>query len=124
MAIFETKLEKRGGTKPVWILTVSGRLDVQGVPVLKKDLDRVRSESRPLVVLDLGGLIFIGSAGIGLFLSFVEEIRGAGGDARFVEVPNTVRAVLGLLNVSEFIPQCSTREQAIAELVRGVEPAR
>ena len=116
MASFDAKLEKRDGASPLYVLSVSGRLDLTGVQVLEEQLKSIKPEPAPRVIFDLSRLGFIGSAGIGLFLSFVEQIRDAGGDARFINVPASVRAVLALLNVTEFLTEAGSQDSAVAEL--------
>lgn len=116
MASFDATVEKREGTAPLYVVSVSGRLDIAGVQLLEARLKPISPKAAPRVIFDLSRLAFLGSAGIGLFLSFVGEIRDAGGDARFINVPAPVRAVLSLLNVTEFLPEASSHESAAAEL--------
>jgi anti-sigma B factor antagonist len=117
MAPFDAMLQKRNGTAPVYLIAASGRLDASGVAILSERLNTVRADPVARVIFDLEKLTFVGSAGIGLFLSFVEEIREAGGDARFVNVPASVHAVLALLNVTDFLTQAANEETAVTELL-------
>lgn len=116
MASFESRVEKRDGATPLYVVSASGRLDLTGVTLLEPQLKTIQAAAAPRVIFDLARLAFIGSAGIGLFLSFVEEIREGGGDARFINVPASVRAVLALLNVTEFLTEAQNTESATAEL--------
>jgi anti-sigma B factor antagonist len=116
MANFHATLERSRSNPALYVVSASGRLDASGIPVLSDRLAEVRGAPRPRVIFDLAKLAFVGSAGIGLFLSFVEELRDAGGDARFVNVPQSVSAVLALLNVTEFLTQASSADSAAAEL--------
>lgn len=113
---FQARLEVRGGARPVYVATLEGRLDASGLPVLQELLAGIRPGAGLRVVFDLAGLTFVGSAGIGLFLSFVEELREAGGDARFVRIPEAILSILSLLNVLDFLEQSASADEAIAEL--------
>jgi anti-sigma B factor antagonist len=116
MNSFSATIERRNGEPAVHVLTARGRLDVSGVSILEDALDQVHVDARTRVVFDLAKVTFVGSAGIGLLLTFVEEIRGAGGDARFVNVPAPVHAVLSMLNVADFLTQAENEESAVVEL--------
>ncbi len=116
MAPFEAKIERKGNGRAVHVITLAGRLDAIGLPAFQERLGAIRTGSNPRIVFDLAGLAFVGSAGIGLFLSFVEEVRDADGDVRFVNIPESILSILSLLNVLEFLTQAETAEGAIAEL--------
>jgi anti-anti-sigma factor len=116
MSTFSATIERRNGEPAVYVLTARGRLDVAGVSILEDALDQVHVDARARVVFDLAKITFVGSAGIGLLLTFVEEIRDAGGDARFVNVPTPVHAVLSMLNVADFLTQADSEESAVVEL--------
>lgn len=118
MASFDATVDKRDGSPPLYVVSASGRLDITGVQILEEKLKAIPPKAAPRVIFDLSRLGFLGSAGIGLFMSFVEEIRDAGGDARFVNVPAPVRAVLALLNITEFLTEAPNQESAAAELCR------
>jgi anti-sigma B factor antagonist len=116
MATFEAKVERREGARPVHVVSLSGRLDAMGLPIFQERLGAIPSDIGLRVVFDLSRLTFVGSAGIGLFLSFVEEVREAQGDVRFVSIPSGILSILSLLNVVEFLTQADSAEEAIAEL--------
>ena len=116
MNTFSATMKRHRGDPAVFVLTAQGRLDVAGVSILEDALDDVHVNARARVVFDLAKVTFVGSAGIGLLLTFVEEIRDAGGDARFVNVPAPVHAVLSMLNVADFLTQAESEESAVVEL--------
>jgi len=116
MSEFQAKVEKKGNGRPVHVITLSGRLDALGLPSFQDRLSSIPNGRGARVVFDLSGVSFVGSAGIGLFLSFVEEVRDAGGDVRFINIPESILSILSLLNVLEFLTQAESAEGAIAEL--------
>ena len=116
MATFTAKMQMKRTSKPIRVVTLSGRLDAAGLPILQECLNSIRPEKDLRVLFDMRELGFVGSAGIGLFLSFVEEVREAGGDARFINIPESILSILSLLNVLEFLTQCESAEDAIEEL--------
>ncbi|MBN1825262.1 MAG: STAS domain-containing protein [Candidatus Eisenbacteria bacterium] len=87
---------------PVTRLVLQGRFDAEGLPEAIAAIDGARAEGTTRFLVDLGGLSFIGSAGIGIFLSLVEEMRGEGGVV-FLRVPAPVLRIFDVLNVTEFL---------------------
>jgi anti-sigma B factor antagonist len=116
MSPFSVTIVTKGDTTRVHVVTLAGRLDAAGLPVFQQRLGSITTRRALRVVFDLGSVSFIGSAGIGLFLSFVEEVRDAEGDVRFVNVPSGIVSILSLLNVLDFLQQSDSEAEAIEEL--------
>jgi anti-sigma B factor antagonist len=49
------------------------------------------------VILDFSSLEYISSAGLGVLMGFIEEVRSDGGDMKFASVPDKIYHVLDLL---------------------------
>lgn len=58
-------------------LRLTGELDIGSAPVLKRRLDRLQTEKRP-VRLDLSGLEFMDSSGLQLLVSAIGNARADG----------------------------------------------
>ena len=67
-----------GGTV---LLRVSGRIDAQSAAALLEECHAARSAGRNLV-LNLEGVTFIASSGIGVLLALVEQFDEAAGEQR------------------------------------------
>lgn len=78
-APFELDTEVVGDTVTV---RVSGELDVASAPRLGEELDRIAAEPPPRVVIDLGGVTFLGSAGLGVLVQARRDLRDT--DSRLV----------------------------------------
>lgn len=116
MSAFSVSIATKGDAPRVHVVTLAGRLDALGLPVFQERLGTIALRKGLRLVFDLGGVTFVGSAGIGLFLSFVEEARDAEGDVRFVNVPSGIVSILSLLNVLDFLKQSESEADAIEEL--------
>jgi anti-anti-sigma factor len=64
------------------VLTVEGEIDMATVEVLRAELDRVLADDTDVVV-DLGGVSFLGAAGMRVFLGAASTLNGSG-PLRFV----------------------------------------
>ena len=66
------------------VLTVTGEIDMATAPRFRQRLLAVISTGVQNVVIDLSGVDFIDSTGLGVLLGAAKRVRGAGGDIRLV----------------------------------------
>ncbi|MBI2569569.1 MAG: STAS domain-containing protein [Candidatus Schekmanbacteria bacterium] len=81
----------------VTVLRVAGFVDAHTAPDFERQLVRLIESGRTRVVLDLAGLEYMSSAGLGVFMAVVEDLRGNGGDLRVASLRENVRSVYELL---------------------------
>lgn len=70
----------RGARDGDWIVTIRGEIDVATSPELHETLDHVLERGAQLVTVDLSGLTFIDSSGLGVLVGTHKQLREAGGD--------------------------------------------
>ena len=87
----------------VSLLTLKGRFDAEGIPPVLAEIDTARVCGCSRFVVDLDRITFIGSAGIGIFLSLVEEMQNEGGGVVFQNIPESIVQIFEVLNVLEFL---------------------
>ena len=97
------------------VLRARGVLDARSAPVLTHRCAEVRSQGRHLV-LNLSGVTFIASSGVGSLLALVEEFRHSTSRIRLAEVSPPVLSVVKLLNLDAFLNLCPVETQAVGEL--------
>lgn len=97
------------------VLRVRGRLDARSAPVLTARCAEVRGQGRHLL-LNLAGVTFIASSGVGALLALVEECRQSHIRVRLAEVPPAVDSVIRLLNLDQFLSIDDTEGDARSEL--------
>ena len=66
--------------------------------------------------IDCGGLNYISSAGLGVFISFLDEIRAGDGDIVFSGMSDKIFKVFELLGLHQVMTIVSTEEEAIKAL--------
>jgi anti-sigma B factor antagonist len=66
--------------------------------------------------IDCGGLNYISSAGLGVFISFLDEIRGQGGDIAFSGMSEKIYKVFELLGLHQVMTIKPTEEEATKAL--------
>jgi anti-sigma B factor antagonist len=71
----------------VTILTLSGRLTyMQGDAILRSAIQRLLGDGQNKVLLDLGGVTYVDSAGLGELVSAQTDVRQAGGDLKLANL--------------------------------------
>lgn len=71
-------------------------------------------EDRSRVVLDLTGVRFVDSSGLGALISCLRQANGAKGDFRLCEMSSTVRALFELMRMHRVFSIHETRADAVA----------
>ena len=89
----------------------------------REKIRRVVDEGRKNVVMDLGGVTFIDSSGLGALVSTLKALREAGGNLRLANVPARVRSVLEVTRLERVFESFDTVEEAL-DAARGVNPLR
>jgi anti-anti-sigma factor len=85
------------------VLKAVGRLNMVSAPQLKTAVDEVVAEGGTHVVVDLSGVEFIDSSGLGAIVSGLKSLRQAGGDLRIAAAGEQVLAVLHLTNLDRIL---------------------
>ncbi len=86
------------------LVKLAGDLDLASVPTLESEVDRLLAEDLRRIVLDLGGLEFIDSAGIQCLLVLSRRSNQAGDALRMLEPDGEVDRMLLLTGVREVLP--------------------
>jgi len=107
----------------VTVVKVSGDLDVSDALPLRETLGLAQGEGATPVLLDLAGVGFIDSAGIGLLVSAHRRAAGAGGQFALAALTPTVARVLALTRTDRMLTVLPTVEAGVSALspVGGVE---
>lgn len=98
-----------------------GYLDAHTAPDFEKAIqDRMESGHYKLVA-DCSGLTYISSAGLGVFMSFIEELRDAGGDLKLCSIAPKVYQVFEVLGFPSLFEILENRDLAVAAFGRQGE---
>ena len=81
----------------VTALHLSGFLDAHTVPVFEDAIQNLVKENIFNIIVNMQNLDYISSAGLGVFMGFIEEIREKGGDIKLSNLSTKVFKVFDLL---------------------------
>ncbi len=96
-----------------WLLTLTGDLDYGECASFRMNIDRILKSTPESTIVDLSGLEYLDSSGLGLLLSLSKEYGAQGG--RLVLVTNeTVDNILSLTRLNGIFSTASTVDEALA----------
>jgi anti-anti-sigma factor len=110
----EYRFDARGGAS-TGVVVLSGRLDLLAAPELKTHLQSLVEEGWRHLVVDLDGVPFIDSSGLGALIGGLRAARDAGGDVRIARAPEHVRTILQVCALDRVLVSYPTIEDALAE---------
>lgn len=88
---------RRKDQDTVSVLNLAGFLDAHTAPKFEDELLDLIKEERTNIIVNLKDLDYISSAGLGVFMGFIEEIREKGGDIKLSNMSPKVYKVFDLL---------------------------
>lgn len=119
-------VEEAVANRGVSVLRVSGYVDTTTSPELERRMQALLREKRYHIVVDLTRVEYISSAGWGIFISEIREIREQGGDLKLAGMIADVREVFDLLefeNILQAYPDAELAVSSFGPIVPANEPA-
>ena len=95
------------------VARVQGDVDLTTAPRLREQVIQVVVDGQPRVVLDLEGVDFIDSTGLGVLVGLLKRTRSQGGDLRLVSTRPSLRKVLELTALDQALPLAPDVDAAI-----------
>jgi anti-anti-sigma factor len=107
--------DRTGSAAPVSVLTLKGTIETTNASGLEETLARIMDERCYRIVVDLGAVTYISSAGWGIFISEIKRIRRNGGDIKLVAMSPEVREVFDLLEFGNILKPFERTEDALRD---------
>jgi anti-sigma B factor antagonist len=115
MSTFKLDLEKLpSSSDAVTIYKATGKLSLETV---NEFIQRMRAETLPYVVLDLSGVSFLDSAGVGALVSLFVSRRNQGKVFALAALSPQSTAVVTVAGLQNLLPVYKTVEEAAAKKV-------
>ncbi|MCS7082355.1 MAG: STAS domain-containing protein [Bacteroidetes bacterium] len=121
MSQFSVSFRSHDGVE---IFYLRGELDAHTAAELEAAFERSLQEGRYRIVVNCAELSYISSAGLGVFMAYVETVRAQGGDIKFCHMSPKIYNIFDLLGfplVYEIVP---TEAEAVARFARHAETPR
>jgi anti-sigma B factor antagonist len=98
-----------------YVLVIRGNLDLDSAPVLSTTLDQVLMEAAPRVVVDLSGIEFCDSSGLGAFVAGSDRAAEQGGWLRLAGPGAFLEDLLGTVGRTPRLPVYATVTDAMSD---------
>ncbi len=109
----QVSTEIAGSHNQISIIKVGGYIDTTTSSELERALDSLLKQGRFFIIVDLGNVDYISSAGWGIFISEIKSIRENGGDLKLVRMVPDVYEIFELLEFHHILDVYDTVDEAI-----------
>jgi len=101
-------------TEETVVMRLAGELTMSEGEALKKELVELASRDRTRIVMDLTGLNFIDSSGLGILLWAMKNMRQRDGDLRLFGLTKMVKEVFEITELRQAFKVFETEKDALA----------
>ncbi|MDX1532496.1 MAG: STAS domain-containing protein [Rhodothermales bacterium] len=98
----------------VCVLDLKGELDAHTASELEAAFQKCLDDGRSRILVHGGDLQYISSAGLGVFMAYIEEVREQGGDIKIAALQPRVYNVFDLLGFPVLFDITETEDEAVA----------
>lgn len=110
MTTFSISTKDQGGT---CVVSLSGYLDAHTASNLENTIQGVIDSGKTRLIVDFDELEYISSAGLGVFMVFIESVRKEGGDIKLAAMKERVFSVFDLLGFPVLFEIYKTVDEAV-----------
>jgi len=111
----QLSVKQAGVNNNISVIKVGGYIDTTTSAELEHSLESLLNSDCYNIIIDLGNVDYISSAGWGIFISEIKGIRERGGDLKLVSMIPDVYEVFELLEFHYILKAFDTLEDAIAD---------
>lgn len=104
-------IERDGWT----VVSVRGELDVATAPGLRNEIVRLASNGTSKLLLDLSGVEFLDSTGLGVIVGALKRLKGLGGELRLCGGEPGIRRVFELTGLDKILDLYDTVDTAMSD---------
>ncbi len=109
----QVSTEIAGSRNHISIIKVGGYIDTTTSSELERALDSLLKQGRFFIIVDLGNVDYISSAGWGIFISEIKSIRENGGDLKLVRMVPDVYEIFELLEFHHILDVYDAVDEAV-----------
>jgi anti-sigma B factor antagonist len=96
------------------IITIEGFVDAHTAPQFENAIQSEIDAGRHFIIVNCEKLNYISSAGLGVFMSFIEEVRERGGDIKICGLTPKVKHTFEILGFQDLFEMLDDQSAAVA----------
>lgn len=97
----------------VTVITPQGFINAHTVRKFEQALSSAIEAGHRKILINGSGLAYIASAGLGVIMGLIEEVRSKGGDIRLVELNETVRNIFEVLGFNHLCKVLTSEREGL-----------
>lgn len=104
------------------VIRLEGAVDAHTAPQFEEAVQTVNEAGQNKIIVDCAKMSYISSAGLGVFMGFIEEVRDEGGDIKVCGLSDKVKQpfeILGFESLYDFCPDVASAKKQFDEPVKG-----
>lgn len=109
----EISMDKVGTLHDIGLFRVRGYVDTTTSPELQRIINQVIEDGIYQIIVDLGAVNYVSSAGWGVFVGEIRGLREQGGDLKIVQMIPEVHEVFEMLEFNRILTCYDSLEEAI-----------
>ena len=98
------------------ILNINGEVDASSSIQLDESLGAIVSNGDPKILIDCGGLNYISSAGLGVFMSYIEDVKTKNIKMALFGLNDKVMNVFEILGLDQLLTIVNTKKEAVSRI--------
>ncbi len=103
------------------VLDLKGYLDAHTAPELEKAFEKQLDDKRYNIVVNFSDLSYISSAGLGVLMQFIEDVRKNEGDIKLSNMSSRVYNVFDLLGFPMLYEIFNEEDEAVKKFLNKTE---
>ncbi|MGB5107305.1 MAG: STAS domain-containing protein [Candidatus Zixiibacteriota bacterium] len=116
-------LDTTGAANDISVVRVDGVVDTMTASELERVMNTLIEQKRYRIIIDLAGVDYISSAGWGIFISNIREIKANAGDIKLARMIPSVYEIFELLEFDSILKAYDNIEKAKIEFRGGADGA-
>lgn len=115
MSDFKIKLREHAD---IQIIDLKGYLDAHTAPEFESIIQKLITQKKYNIVVNCKNLNYISSAGLGVFMAYIEEVRKNNGDIKLANMPPKIYNVFDILGFPLLYEVYKNEEEALKKFLK------
>jgi anti-sigma B factor antagonist len=100
---------------PVTVIEPKGKITIgEGDVLLREEITKLLSEEKKHLVLDLGGISYMDSAGVGELVSVYTSVKNRGGELKLACLTKKIKDLLQITQLMTIFDTYETTQEAVS----------
>ncbi len=104
----------------VQIIDLKGYLDAHTAPDFENAIQKIINNKQYNIIVNCKNLSYISSAGLGVFMAYIEEVRKNKGDIKITNMSSKIYNVFDILGFPLLYEITNTEEDALKKFTKSI----